>query len=526
MSTSIPSNANAGWVARILVGLLWLVSLILTYLAADSRPAQDAAAPQPDPVLSRPVASARLSGERGDQDARRLGRVGVKAATGFASAAAPFGQSLSNPEELPPLRSDEAREYLALALRSDDLVLRNSVVGTMLARLSPENVREVLGVFESASRSYLNDHDYRMFLHAWAKMDGRGAIAYLRENPEAHRVEHGAVWAMSGWAQADIESAYDFVHAGDRVDHGLLYGLVRGWARADLAEADAYVEAMDDQKLRRRMVGVVAESYLEQHGVGEALAWVSRVTAASEDRGYALATLEDTVKRGASQDAAQVAEWLQLNPDNPNIKPWMFEHTAGQMAQRDPRLAAAWVQAAAQDDRVNGGAVRRVVDAWAGKDPVAASQWVDSFRDTNLLTKEVASHLAGNWAPQDTNGAFDWADTLEPGLRREAFGAIVGRMPHDELAATGDWIRGAPVDPVMDNARGAYAWRTFDESPLVALEQVSLITDDKGRERVTMGIAEKMMHQDPEAALAWLPSSGLSEQSQQRLLREGRKRDR
>ena len=143
-----------------------------------------------------------------------------------------------------PLTGDRIREVLAPALVSDDLVGRNAVIADMLARLNPENADDALRVFEEMPSSYHTDNNYRLFLHAWAKVDGASALNYLIDNPNAHRVEGGHIWAMSGWTATDPQAAYDFVMSRDRVDPGLYHGLVRGWGRIDLEGAHQFVSSI------------------------------------------------------------------------------------------------------------------------------------------------------------------------------------------------------------------------------------------------------------------------------------------
>ena len=60
---------------------------------------------------------------------------------------------------------------------SSDLVGRNAVIADMLARLTPENAMAALSVFENTPSSYHTDNNFRLFLHAWAKVDGLSALA-------------------------------------------------------------------------------------------------------------------------------------------------------------------------------------------------------------------------------------------------------------------------------------------------------------------------------------------------------------
>jgi hypothetical protein len=297
----------------------------------------------------------------------------------------------------------------------------------------------------------------------------------------------------------------------------------------DLNAANEYVAGLktDDRELKRRLVSVLGESYVEQLGVKGALEWTTQTAnqiqsmsyPQSQDHEFASRALDDVLKRAVSQSPSLAAEWISANPDHPYVKSWMFEHTAGRMADKDPQVAAEWLSQNLDHKRLDGRAVGRVASEWAERDPAEAARWAETFRDTKLFNKELTSRLAGTWASRDSEAAFKWADGLNIDLRRSALGSIVGRMPRGELEKTGEWIRNAPAESVMDGARAAYASRIAKEKPNEALQQALLMTDALGRERVTVPIVQRMYKQDPKAFNEWLPKSGLSLPAQQRIIR-------
>ena len=438
---------------------------------------------------------------------------------GLGSSYLPLTELRPESETVRPLTSKEIRETLGPALTSDNLVTRNRTIADMLARLSPENAREALRVFENTPRAYHTDNNFRLFLHAWAKVDGKAAFEYIHKNPKAHLVEDGHVWAMSGWTQSDPQAAFDYVQSMEKPDHGLYYGLVRGWGRIDLEGANTYVASLKDDRLRRTLVGVIGESYVEQQGVQGALDWATQTARTSKDQSFAGAALDDAIKRAVRQNPSHAAEWISANKNHPHLKSWMFEHTAGRMADRNPQAAAEWLAHNANDERVTGRVAGRVAGEWAEREPEAAAKWADTLRGTKMFDKELAERLAGSWSTRDSSAALEWANTLEPNLRRPAYGSIVGKMPKEQLEATGEWIRKAPADNILDGARAAYAWRMSDEKPQEALEQALMMTDELGREKVTVGVARKMFKRDPKGIKEWLPKSGLSVAAQQRVVR-------
>ena len=415
-----------------------------------------------------------------------------------------------------PLTKERIREVLAPALVSSDLVGRNAVIADMLARLTPENAMAALSVFENTPSSYHTDNNFRLFLHAWAKVDGASALGYLMENPDAHRVEGGQIWAMSGWTATDPQAAYDFVNSREKVDYGLYHGLVRGWGRIDLEGAHQFVSTIEDKRLRGRMTDVIGESVLEQRGTQGALEWLGQL---DTKNGFTQAAYNAVVGRSISRSSNSLAEWMSRNPDNKNIQPWMFRETAKKIASRDPGLAASWLESNLGNKSVNGEVVGQVASSWVEKDPEAAANWVSSLKGTRVYDRELTKKLGGTWARKDPGAALEWAQTLDPKLWNATSASIIGNLSKGELARNAQWIKESSTDGRHDGVRAAYAMRMADEDPYSAIEQALLMKDTLGREKVTVHIAKKLYKKNPERIREWLPESGLSEASQQRIIR-------
>ena len=415
-----------------------------------------------------------------------------------------------------PLTGDRIREVLAPALVSDDLVGRNAVIADMLSRLTPENAADALRVFEEMPSSYHTDNNYRLFLHAWAKVDGASALNYLMNNPNSHRVDGGHIWAMSGWTATDPQAAYDFVMSREKVDPGLYHGLVRGWGRIDLEGVHQFVSSIEEPRLRARMTDVVGESVVEQRGIQGALDWLGQL---DQSQGYVQSAYNSVIKRAIPRNSSSLAEWINRNPEGKYIQPWMYSETAKRIASKDPGLAASWLESHLSNKKLNGQVVGEVASRWVESDPQAASSWVDSLKGTRVYDKELAKRLGGAWARKDPDAAFQWAKGLETDLWRPASASIVGNMSKEQLLQNASWIKESPAESANDGIRAAYAMRMAELDPYDAIEQALLMTDALGREKVAVHVAKKIYRQNPESIRDWLPQSGLSEASQQRILR-------
>ena len=114
---------------------------------------------------------------------------------------------------------------------------------------------------------------------------------------------------------------------------------------------------------------------------------------------------------------------------------------------------------------------------------------------------------------------MEWAQTLDPKLWNPTSASIVGNLSREELARNAQWIKESSTDGRHDGVRAAYAMRMADEDPYSAIEQALLMKDALGREKVTVHIAKKLYKREPQRIREWLPQSGLSLPSQQRILR-------
>ena len=415
-----------------------------------------------------------------------------------------------------PLTGERIREVLAPALVSDDLVGRNAVIADMLSRLTPENAGDALRVFEEMPSPYHTDNNYRLFLHAWARVDGASALNYLMNNPNSHRVDGGHIWAMSGWTATDPQAAYDFVMSREKVDPGLYHGLVRGWGRIDLDGVHQFVSSIEEPRLRARMTDVVGESVVEQRGIQGALDWLGQL---DQNQAYIQSAYNSVIKRAIPRNSSSLAEWINRNPEGKHIQPWMYSETAKRIASKDPGLAASWLESHPSNTKLNGQVVGEVASRWVESDPQAASSWVESLKGTRVYDKELAKRLGGAWARKDPEAAFQWAKGLETDLWRPASASIVGNMSREQLLQNASWIKQSPAESANDGIRAAYAMRMAELDPYDAIEQALLMTDALGREKVAVHVAKKIYKQNPESIRDWLPKSGLSEASQQRILR-------
>ena len=105
---------------------------------------------------------------------------------------------------------------------------------------------------------------------------------------------------------------------------------------------------------------------------------------------------------------------MSRNPDNKNIKPWMFRETAKKIASRDPGLAASWLESNLGNKSVNGEVVGQVASSWVEKDPEAAANWVSRPEGNAGLRQGVDQETWGRMGKKRSGGRIGVGSNARP----------------------------------------------------------------------------------------------------------------
>jgi hypothetical protein len=512
---------------RLAIAALWGLSLVLVFLM--TRDSNATAARE----------QARLAAQADSADGFAAGN-----ATGAAyRTAAPEIRTIekivvvdrsSSDTGVPPFNeiSDTLREIDAgeigrllpgALMDGGDVMANNLVVAEMLAGLTPENVHAALAAFEGAERNHLNDHNFRMFMFAWGKIDGKAATEYAFFNEDGKKVHYAGSSAIMAWGQTDPEAARAYIDSVDDENRSKGYmvdALVRGWADRDLHGAGEYVGTLPQTGGRKKLIEHLAQEHIKQNGPHSALAWADQVAAFNKDPEFAANVVSDTAFYAARNDPMATRDWVENNLDSPYLNSRIFEEVADEMMEIDPAAASRFLDTHFEDDRVNGKVIAEMTEEWANTDPAAAAEWVNQYMGHKKINSEVVHELAGEWADSDPDAAINWVAGLKDDqLKRRGLASAVDHWARKEPAEVGDWLnkqtqRGDLYDPAIE----VYANRIVRESPIAALSWAQQIQNEGTRERTSVRAGQALFRTDEDAVLAWLPSSGLSERAQNAIL--------
>lgn len=470
---------------RFFLGLIWLSSILLTVWMTRSK----APAVLPPEVVVKTIEVPGPVVEIWPEELDLVVRESVAQAPSWRHDDEEDAAALDEPQRA--ISGAEFRETLGMALLSRDLVGRNLVIAHLLANLSHDNVNAALSAFENAPRNGFNDQHFKLFVHAWAQLDGEAAMGYLATQHSTRKVAGSDTTAMAAWSATNPNAALDYVENQAPKRAGALYaGLVRGWAKTDLDGATRHVEQLDNPERRRNMVGVLARGLMEDHGGRAALQWVDQATRdfGQSDPAYSDTVFDQVFKAVRPDQAAEAANWLDRNPDHPRVEDWVYQKVSR--------------------DYVRG-------------DPQGAVQWVESYRlaGSERFNFGVIGNFAGAWANDDPYTAMEWADNMDsPARRSSAYSQIANRWNEHDLENAEAWLEAGREDPLMDDARRRYSMRIADNDPIRALEYGTQIKNPSYREESLVNAAQVLFGRNPDAVYAWLPVSGLGQDAQARII--------
>ena len=181
-----------------------------------------------------------------------------------------------------------------------------------------------------------------------------------------------------------------------------------------------------------------------------------------------------------------------------------------------PAEAATWAAALPAGD-LRGHALYEVARAQVRADPTVAAEWANTMaQDGNAGS--VAYGITMEWGGQDGASAVKWLDSLGNPETASAYGPALGGWAKSDPLAASKYVASMPPSEGRNHAIGGLVYTHRWEDPPAAVAWANEIPDAKGRE-IALGLAaEAYVEKDLAGASAWLPTSGLPPETQQRLL--------
>jgi hypothetical protein len=372
------------------------------------------------------------------------------------TAAAAFALGRFSAPAAAPGQPGDLASAIQASLGEGDALERLARTATLLERLGPEDLPEVIAVYERMIPS-IDDWDLGTFFAAWARFDPAAALDHALAWPRRTMLDErriGVRSALAGWAFADPAAAREAAekiaeqHAPLRSD--VWSGLVAGWVRSEqgVDGLAAFLGALRPRHQRDAVTTVVARELVRVGGADAALGFAGAILRdESKEQPFKRAVFDSTLEAAVTFDPARTGAWS-------------LEHAEAEYALEAPVIIG-----------------RR----WGRVDGVAALEWLAAHPDTERRDAGVReAYLA--WATADWEGAQAWLD---------------GTAPSDVYA------------PALE----VHSEQLLPTAPAEALRWCERIRDEARRKRCLVSGASRWYARDAVASESWLQTSALDEEA-------------
>lgn len=286
------------------------------------------------------------------------------------------------------------------------------------------------------------------------------------------------------WGAISGQEAFDIAAQSSREDLGAIIG---GWASTDPAGALAMLD-----------------------GLPENLAGQRR----SLERSVVLALSANDLPL-----AMDLAESYDGRYGKDGYSSHVMEEICSQVIRSQGREAAMVWAESLPDGRLKGQALNRIVQSLGERSPQAAAEWLGKFADQGYAAGAFST-ATQEFAKVDPASTAPWLESLPEGKNRtEAFGAMMlGWARYGETADAADYLMEMPDSRERDSAVDGFSRAIGMRDPRTAIAWAEDISDPALRQKSLIGAAEDYRSVNPREMLDWLPTSGISEEEQQKLL--------
>jgi hypothetical protein len=291
--------------------------------------------------------------------------------------------------------------------------------------------------------------------------------------------------------------------------------LLFAWGKFDAPAAIDYINSRD-LGMRGRFVATGALEGWASHDPQAAIKWIKE-----QDDPRAASIYNFGVVRGwASHDVAGAADYV-TTLDEGWEKGRMVGMLTSQFLKEGFPTARQWVENL-EDDGVKASAFRNLSRQQSRENPTEVAAWLKEHAGKEY-SSDSFDELGENWGRRDPTAAIEYFEALPDGEgRRQGMLEVVEAWTRKDSEAVGNWLNEKSESeqplPELDEAIGEYAREVSRENAAEAMQWAASIQDEELKDRTVTRVGQNWMRQDEEAAKAWLPSSGLTEEVQKAII--------
>ncbi len=343
-------------------------------------------------------------------------------------------------------------------------------------------------------------------LHGFAP-EMRQALARALKGPDARERSYQARRILEGVTLREIYESVNFINSlsvGPRRDEAQELLLER-WGALDGRSAVAYALSETDYWQRERAVAAALVGWAD---VEPEEAWNWALENPGDDT-FSSARLNLLMRRIAQTDSLLAFSYAAAIPDEA-LRIDAIKSVSSVLVDNDHRAEAIVLVENLPNGLPRSLAIAHLAQGWSRYEPEMAAAWVKGLEDESALL-QAAPAVARMWSALDPSRSADWAFDLPAGnTRRESIRSVIERWLEDAGPnEAAQWLNQNPAHIDLDNAFQKVGFAMMEIDPSAAITWAESITDINLRNVTARLIAARWSQIDPQAAQAYMESSGL-----------------
>lgn len=275
--------------------------------------------------------------------------------------------------------------------------------------------------------------------------------------------------------------------------------LLTAWAELDPTAALAYTK----ENTRGGMATGTVLTAWTSRDPESAIAWAKANHEGDDANPYMVGIIRGIVETNPTR-ATELLSDLPFSRERGQALAAMLPH----LMQMGTEAVKGWIDDLG-DDRLKDGAIARLAKSIAKDDPEATATWL--MANLGDASASSVDDVYEEWAKKDMASAKTSFESLPKGdARSRALRGLVNIQSQENPQSAANLMNSYPED-IDDRMVQHFIWRSFDDAPEVAINQIGLIENAGSQNRMYERSLKAWLEKDKPAAQTWINSANLPE---------------
>lgn len=286
------------------------------------------------------------------------------------------------------------------------------------------------------------------------------------------------------------------------------------WGTVD---AEGALAALDGQKGGREMMMAkpIILAGLASKDPAAAEAWLNSQTDLAGKEYYTQSIINGMAK---SDPEAAVAFAAKQEPSEDRTR--AARTIAQEKIKGGMESASAWA-ASLTDPDMRKGATQAIADQYGRTDPAKAAEYIKQYASEAWAGNAIGD-VTRNLARQSPEEALKFAASIKGENQTSAYREAVQEWTRSDATAASNYVNTMTQGPARDSSAAALANVVARDGDAVSgVIWANSITDPSTRQDALVDVARSYYRQDPDGYAAWVTTSGLSAEAQQKVTARG-----